>query len=215
MAQTDSSKPVPVASEPSHHQVLANDFVQVFHVKVAPHSSTLMHVHARDYVGVHLTSVDLTNTPAGGPPKQVHTEVGAAQLIKAPLTHMVTNNSDTPYENITVALLKSSPQHPAGAVPATDLNGTGVTARLLFENDIVRAWSVEMAPGATQPHHVHQLPYLAIAITDINFKSVPDKGAPEMISPKAGDVAWRNPPLAHTLTNMSDQPAKYVALEFK
>jgi len=215
LAQAENNKPVPVAEEPSHHEVLANDFVRVYHVKIAPHASTLVHIHDRDYIGVQLTSGDLTNTPLGGEAKSSHVEPGAAQLIKGPLTHAVANVGDAPYENITVTLLKTSPQHPPGAVPEGNFGGEGVTTRLLFENDLVRAWGVEIAPGGTQAHHVHQLPYLAIAITDIKFKNVPDKGPPDTISPKAGEVAWRNAPYGHTITNVSDQPARFIALEFK
>jgi len=215
LAQAESSQAVPVAKEPAHHEVLANQFVRVYHVKLAPHASTLVHIHDHDYIGVNLTTADLTNTPVGGQPKAMHVEPGVAQLIKAPLTHAVANLGDSRYENITVSLLKNSPQHPPGAVPEGNFGGEGVTTRMLFENDIVRAWDIEIAPGGTQTHHVHQLPYLAIAITDVNFKNVPDKGSQDTISVKAGEVAWRNPPYGHTLTNVSDQPARFISLEFK
>ena len=208
-------QPVPLENEPHHHPLLANDFIRVFHVQVPPHESTLLHRHERDYVMVQLTSSDLTNAPAGGPGQQSHVEPGQAQLIKAPLIHVVANLGETAYANISMEILRSSPQHPPGAVPAGNFGGEGVVTRLLFENDVVRAWDTEIHPGGTQAHHVHQLPYLAIAVSDLKLKNVPDKGSPGTISHKAGEVTWVNPPSGHTLTNMSDQPARFIALEFK
>jgi len=213
-AQTESH-PVPVANEPHHHQVLANDFVRVYAVQIPPHGSTLLHQHDRDYVVVHLSSGDVTNTPAGGDSKQSHVEAGGVQLVKAPLTHVVANSGETVYENITVVILRASPLHPPGAVPAGNFGGEGVLTRLLFENDVVRAWDTEIAPGGRQAHHMHLLPYLAIAVTGLNFSNVPDKGAAGTISHKAGDVAWMNAPYGHTLTNVSEQPARFIVLEFK
>ena len=213
-ARTDS-QPVTLANEPHHHPVLANDFVRVFHVKVAPHDSTLLHKHDRDYVMVQLTSSDISNTPFESPGQQLHVEPGEAQLVKAPLIHVVRNDGETPYANISVEILRSSPLHPPGAVAAGNFGGDGTVTKLLFENDVVRAWDTEIQPGGTQAHHVHQLPYLAIAVTDLSLKNVPDKGSPSTISHKAGEVVWMNAPYGHTLTNMSDHPARFISLEFK
>jgi hypothetical protein len=45
---------VEIAREPNHHLVLENASVRVFLVNVAPHESTLLHRHRRDY-GLHRT----------------------------------------------------------------------------------------------------------------------------------------------------------------
>src|SRR5439155_4478646 len=45
---------VPLDREPSHHFALQNEYVRVFKVEVAPHASTLLHQHDRDYIFVTL-----------------------------------------------------------------------------------------------------------------------------------------------------------------
>src|SRR5580704_7524773 len=47
LAQTATE--VEITAEPSHHLALDNEYVRVFKVEVAPHSSTLMHRHRHDY----------------------------------------------------------------------------------------------------------------------------------------------------------------------
>lgn len=42
---------------------------------------------------------------------------------------------------------------------------TEVGTELLFENDAVRVWSMELAPGQESPYHRHLLDYLIVYVT--------------------------------------------------
>jgi len=38
--------------------------------------------------------------------------------------------------------------------------------KILFENEVVRVWSVTLDPGRRQPWHQHRLPYLIVPLTE-------------------------------------------------
>jgi quercetin dioxygenase-like cupin family protein len=38
--------------------------------------------------------------------------------------------------------------------------------KILFENEVVRVWSVTLDPGERQPWHQHRLPYLIVPLTE-------------------------------------------------
>jgi beta-alanine degradation protein BauB len=38
--------------------------------------------------------------------------------------------------------------------------------KILFENEFVRVWSVQLDPGQRQPWHQHLLPYLIVPLTE-------------------------------------------------
>jgi quercetin dioxygenase-like cupin family protein len=41
-----------------------------------------------------------------------------------------------------------------------------VGSRILFEDDQVRIWDAEVAPGETLPIHLHDLDYVTVALTE-------------------------------------------------
>src|SRR5947209_2044773 len=62
-AQTAAA--VPITSEPHHHLSLQNDYVKVYEVEVAPHQSTLLHQHDRDYVYITIGDAQVTSAIPG------------------------------------------------------------------------------------------------------------------------------------------------------
>jgi beta-alanine degradation protein BauB len=38
--------------------------------------------------------------------------------------------------------------------------------KIVFENELVRVWSVTLDPGQRQPWHQHLLPYLIVPLTE-------------------------------------------------
>src|SRR5467141_3834260 len=80
---------VPIAREPHHHLVLENDYVRVFRVSVPAHDATLLHQHDVPYVYVSLGPADVINAVQGKPE-----------------AHIARNESDVPFNNVTIELLK-------------------------------------------------------------------------------------------------------------
>jgi hypothetical protein len=97
---------VPIPQEPHHHLVLENDYVRVFRVTVPAHESTLLHQHDVPYLYVALGPADVINAVQGKP--EAHLVMADGQLGYSPghFAHIARNDSDLPFNNVTIELLK-------------------------------------------------------------------------------------------------------------
>src|SRR5690606_40918235 len=65
--------------------------------------------------------------------------------------------------------------------------------KMLLENDRVRLWEVALAPGETQPWHLHHNPYLVV-----NIQASPcrmdwlDGAPPRYVSEYVGGIVYQN-----------------------
>jgi hypothetical protein len=96
---------IPLKSEPHHHLVLHNDFVNVYSVQVQPHDSVLLHKHTFDAIGIMLGDAEITVSAPGKPDS--HQKIGGGQLRlqQAGYIHSTVIDGDTAYLNVTVELL--------------------------------------------------------------------------------------------------------------
>ena len=97
---------VPIPQEPHHHLVLENEYVRVFRVNVPAHESTLLHQHDVPYLYVSLGPADVINAVQGKP--EAHLVMADGQLGYSPghFAHIARNDSDLPFNNVTIELLK-------------------------------------------------------------------------------------------------------------
>ncbi|MDT4995453.1 MAG: hypothetical protein QOH97_5345 [Actinoplanes sp.] len=96
------------------------------------------------------------------------------------------------------------------------MTGLGpVGQRVMLENDTVRIWHIQLAPGETQPLHHHGLAYVVVAVQ--GAKNVIHTAAGERIDvvEEAGGVVFREPGQTHTLTNAGDTPYVGRIVELK
>jgi beta-alanine degradation protein BauB len=85
------------------------------------------------------------------------------------------------------------------------MTGLGpVGQQIILENDTVRIWHIQLAPGETQPLHHHGLAYVVVAVQ--GAKNVIHTAAGQRIDvvEDAGGVVFREPGQTHTLTNAGD-----------
>lgn len=86
---------------------------------------------------------------------------------------------------------------------------------ILFENDKVRVWALELAPGETQPWHRHHHDYVVVPITKgrnvMRFADGREKPTDEV----PGGALWRQPGEPHELENTSDWTYRNVLIELK
>lgn len=86
---------------------------------------------------------------------------------------------------------------------------------VVFENDTVRVWIVDLEPGSKQAMHKHDLPYLVIPLTDgrnvMHFLS----GRVVNTDEKPGMALWREAGEPHELTNTSSWRYKNILVELK
>ncbi len=105
-AAVEAQSPVALTSEPHHRLILENSYVRVFSLQVPPHESTLLHQHDHDYFSVVLGDAEVTTSTPGQP--EVHAKLKDAELrfSRGGFAHLVTNESDEPFRNVTMELLR-------------------------------------------------------------------------------------------------------------
>ena len=193
-----SRGPLTIDHEPSHHLVLANDYVRVYRVEAGPHSSTKLHQHDHDYIWVSIGPADITNTVEGGTTTKAHLEDGEVHFVPGNFSHVVANKSDQPFRNYTIALLRpgSVQLQPNEDEHSVNFLQSGTVESLLVKNGI-RAFEITLAPGASVsgPHLAR--PHLLV---DIN--------------PDDQHIQWSGQNEGDRLTNNSGQKARYLLLEF-
>ena len=220
LASAQQPDVVEMTSEPSHHFVLQNDFVRVFHVLAPAKASTLIHRHHNDYVYVTISDTDLVNSRVGEPPADVKLKDGEVRYTKGGFAHSVRNESDHPFHNVTIELMQpASGVHyctESCSVPVScaDARGACPSAQIVIESDQWRAISMTVPPGAVWTENGDALPHLMIPVTDLDLKQK-DQGKPATeLHRVAGESVWDGP-VGHSLTNSGTQTARLITLEFK
>ncbi|BCJ67079.1 hypothetical protein [Polymorphospora rubra] len=77
--------------------------------------------------------------------------------------------------------------------------------RVLLENRRVRVWEVRLAPGESQPWHLHHNPYVVLCLaTSACRMDWLDGAPPRFLSEQVGGVVYRPVSPVHMLTNHGD-----------
>lgn len=202
------ASPVPIEEEPHHHLLLKNDYVEVFRTTVAPGERTLYHVHSHDNAGVVLTARTTTNQFLGKPegrPETVQTgDVFATSRLEGPTTHRVHNVGNGAMDDFDVEFLRR-PAQPSAAD----------TAPVAAENASARVYRWRLAPGTTTAMHVHERPYLIVAVTSMRLKMTAPDGKSFTHDVKPGDIHWIDTKVTHSLSNNGTTDGQIVEFEIK
>ena len=216
-AQTASE--VEITAEPHHHAALENAYVRVFKVEVAPHQATLMHRHRHDYVFVSLGASEVENDVEGKPPVTLKLQDGETHFTAGNFAHIAKNLADTPFRNVTIEFLQDEKAHQSPPPKWDEERGLqvlqGGTKDIMFVQDGVRVSELDLQPGGVIPKHHHAGPHLVVAVTDLGLRSDVEGKPATLRVLKAGDIAWIEGGYTPTVTNVGQQPAKFVALEFQ
>ena len=97
----------------------------------------------------------------------------------------------------------------------TETQYAPVGTRVVFENEKVRVWDIELGPGERLPMHLHELDYVFVVLTDGVTTIEWEDGRRETNRHKRGDVMWRQAPHAHALTNDAETPYFNRLIELK
>jgi quercetin dioxygenase-like cupin family protein len=86
---------------------------------------------------------------------------------------------------------------------------------VVFENETIRVWKLNLGPGGIQPWHQHDLPYLVVPLTtgDNVMRFADGRLKPTKETP--GDALWREPGVPHQLENVSGRDYANLLIEFK
>jgi hypothetical protein len=210
---------VEITNEPHHHLAFENEYVRVFKVEVAAHDATLMHRHRHDYLFVSLGAADVSNEVEGKSPAQLKLQDGQTGFLLGNFAHIARNLAASPFRNITIELLLDQKARTAPPAKWDEERGLhvlhGGTQEILFVKDGARVSEIELQPGGMIPSHHHKGPHIVVAVSDLDLRSDIEGRAPTPSQLKSGKVKWMSGGYTHTLTNISNQPAKFVTVEFQ
>jgi hypothetical protein len=105
LAQT-GDKAVELKDEPHHRLLIENDYVRVWAFGVKGHEATLMHNHGLPYFGVALGDAEFVNTLEGKPEAHGKASDGQINYSRGGFAHTVQAETDAPFRNFTIELLK-------------------------------------------------------------------------------------------------------------
>jgi quercetin dioxygenase-like cupin family protein len=93
-----------------------------------------------------------------------------------------------------------------------------IGTELLFENEAVRVWSMELAPGEDSPFHIHTRDYLFVYTTPSKIAFVERSG--QLGETRAYEDGFVNylavgDGLTHQIRNVADIPHRQILVEFK
>ena len=90
-----------------------------------------------------------------------------------------------------------------------------VANEFLFENDKVKVWHLNLAPGESSAWHVHDLDYITVVINPGTLRRESEGEAPEDLENKLGRVQFRKSEKAHRVTNTGTTPYRNAIIEIK
>jgi hypothetical protein len=183
---------LPIAREPHHHLVFENEFVKVYEVEVGAHSATLEHQHEYDNLFVVFGDSRLTNRVTGKLATHVDLADLAVNFAREPYSHVIQNNNDEPFRNITIELLRPQGElkefYPSldAALAAVPGSSRSVRQATVLQTQEMRLRAVSVSAGSSWsvPHDGRE--HLLVPVDKIH-----DAGPREANSPfPAGMVAW-------------------------
>jgi hypothetical protein len=226
--------PLDAADEPYHSVVLENEDVRVLSFDLGPQKTTPLFVHRDDVVEVTLSEADLQvsrDAAAYGNPQLYGSGVTPALRGVARFRYgrhpQVAHNPETvtSYRSVEVEVKNAS--HQTYNCSAFDANCqadySAVPLALerdksfaqTLDRDTVRITDVQVLPKEEWKSHLGKLPYLVIAVSDVDL--IDTSTADDALEFKApsGGVQWTPKSFTGTLKNMSDKPARFVVVEVK
>ena len=105
-AQAPATAPVELKNEPHHRLILENDYIRAWAFGINGHDATLLHNHNLPYLGIALGAADFVNAVTGKPETHVTLTDGQVSYSKGGFSHLVRAETDTPFRNFTIELLK-------------------------------------------------------------------------------------------------------------
>jgi uncharacterized RmlC-like cupin family protein len=88
-----------------------------------------------------------------------------------------------------------------------------IGTKVLFENQHIRVWSVELPPKGLQPLHEHEHPYLVVPISDGTSVMRWEDGRERHLTDVPGNIVYREASGGpHELHNLEDTKRMHTVL---
>ena len=100
-------------------------------------------------------------------------------------------------------------------MPHDDRPLGNVANRLLFENELVRVWEMDLAPGERSDRHRHDLPYLLCVLEGSRVDAEVEGGGRLELPVQPGSVFFVPPGATETAINASGERFREILIELK
>jgi len=99
---------------------------------------------------------------------------------------------------------------------ADDPKANPIGTELVYEDDSVRVWRIELAPGETAGWHTHYLDYTTVVVEGDVVERPNADGSVDRIEVKPGAIMrWNQGTLRHALKNVGTKTFRNVIVEVK
>jgi len=99
---------------------------------------------------------------------------------------------------------------------AADPKGNPIGTELVFEDDSVRIWRIDLAPGEKAGWHTHRLDYTSIVVEGDVVERPNADGSVDRIEVTPGQIMrWNQGTLRHALRNIGAKRFRNVIIEVK
>jgi quercetin dioxygenase-like cupin family protein len=157
-AAAQVAAPVPVAEEPMHRVVFANERVRVIDAALPAGATSLYHVHDRDNLPIAVAGGRISVQPLGAAVAESDVALGAVSFAAGGYTHRVGNVGPGEVRFIDVELLGAPSAMPTRRAAVPPLH------ELVLENGRVRVYRVVLAPGQRLATHAHPGPAVHVTV---------------------------------------------------
>jgi hypothetical protein len=216
-----------ITDEPHHSLVLENEYVRVFEVNVPPMKQTLWYQHRYDFIEVALSNSTVATGKLSQDSLSLQGDLypGQVRFRHGPSTYKMANKDSVgSYRNITLEVKKNSNQPRSAYVSAqylADYDTVPLAAEpsksfsQSLDRDTVRITDVQVLPGEEWKSHLGPLPYIVVAVSDVELANPSNSDDALEFKAPSGAVQWAPKSFLGTLKNMSDKPARFVVVELK
>jgi len=189
---------------------LANDWMTVHEIRLAPRASTPTHEGTRRWVYA-LSSYTL-RYEGDGPPRERSFQVGDVHEHLDAGPHAVRNVGETDAHFLVFSRLPAPLPNDPPAGDVRDLAATAPdAARVLLDAPEVRILEVSLEPGTSVPPHGGRHRIIA-PLGRYTLRYTPPEGEPfERTYDGLRDVHWHEPG-AHAVSNVGDTPARFLVV---
>ncbi|HZS89836.1 MAG TPA: hypothetical protein VFE42_20390 [Chloroflexota bacterium] len=98
----------------------------------------------------------------------------------------------------------------------TERAANPIGTEMIFEDDRVRIWTIDLAPGEEAPFHTHLLDYTTVTIEGDMVERINADGSRDRIAAQPGAVSrWYQSTQRHGLKNVGSRRFRNVIVEVK
>ena len=97
-----------------------------------------------------------------------------------------------------------------------EIGANPIGTDLIYEDERIRVWRIELAPGEVAGFHTHRLDYTTVVVDGDQVSRPNADGTVDTISVKPGQLMRSyDGPLGHSLKNSGTKPFRNVIVEIK